>query len=139
MDGSVARPSAGRPRSLHVEIPMAPGRESPESLLPLKPAWFHILLSLGDGALHGSAIRTEVEERTEGRVRLWPVTLYGSIRELEEEALIREADPSGAGEEDARRKYYALTGRGRAALAAEADRLQSLVDAARASRALEGA
>jgi hypothetical protein len=29
-----------------------------------------------------------VEKRTERRVKLWPATLYGSIRELSEEDLI---------------------------------------------------
>lgn len=103
---------------------------------PLKPAWFHILLALADGAQHGFAIRSRVEDRTGGSVKLWPATLYGSIRELSElgaiEALEGEDDP----DDDQRRRYYRLTKMGRELLRAEADRLQDLVDAARASRAL---
>ena len=106
------------------------------SLLPLKPAWFHILLALADGSQHGYAIRSLVEERTEGRVKLWPATLYGSIRELSEDALIEALDGPDDPDEDARRRYYRLTRRGSELLRAEADRLQTLVDAARSSRAL---
>lgn len=107
--------------------------------LPLKTAWFHILLALGDGARHGYAIRADVEERTEGRVKLWPATLYGSIRELSQEGLIQEMegepDPDG---DDSRRRYYGLTELGKGVLAAEVTRLHALVEAARATRALAG-
>lgn len=53
---------------------------------PLKVAWFHILLALSDGAQHGFAIREMVDVRTHGSVKLWPATLYGSIRDLVEGA-----------------------------------------------------
>lgn len=105
-------------------------------LLPLKPAWFHILLALADGAQHGYAIRSIVDERTEGRVKLWPATLYGSIRELSTEDLIEPLEGPDDPDDDARRQYYRLTSKGGELLRAEADRLQGLVDAARASRAL---
>ncbi len=110
--------------------------ETIERLLPLKPAWFHILLALGNGRRHGYAIRAEVEERTRGRVRLWPATLYGSIRELAAEALIEELEAGPGAGDDPRRRYYRLTRLGRRVLAAEVARLQALVDAARATRAL---
>ena len=66
----------------------------PREFLPLKTAWFHILLALGDGPAHGYAVRSEVEERTAGRVKLWPATLYGSIRDMEEDvaALVSHLD-----------------------------------------------
>jgi DNA-binding PadR family transcriptional regulator len=107
-----------------------------EGLLPLKTAWFHILLALGDGPQHGYAVRTEVEDRTEGRVKLWPATLYGSIRDLEEIDLIAETGGPDDPDDDPRRRYYELTPRGREVLAAEVERLQQLVDVARATRAL---
>lgn len=110
--------------------------ETIERLLPLKTAWFHILLALGDGSRHGYAIRADVEERTQGRVRLWPATLYGSIRELADEALIEERDVEPDPADDPRRRYYRLTDLGRRVLAAEVARMQALVDAARATRAL---
>ncbi len=105
-----------------------------EGLPPLKTAWFHILLALGEGARHGYGIREAVEQRTDGKVKLWPATLYGAIREMGElgliEALVGEDDP----DDDARRQYHSLTGRGRELLRYEADRLQSLVDAVRAAQ-----
>lgn len=104
-------------------------------LLPLKPAWFHILLALKEGDAHGFAIRERVEARTSGKVRLWPATLYGAIRQLSAEGLIEalagEEDP----DDDARRRYYRLTQAGRAVLLAEADRLEALVREARSVRA----
>jgi hypothetical protein len=53
---------------------------SPESYLPLKPHWFHVLLSLADQEQHGYGIMQEVLDRTSGKVRLWPATLYGTIK-----------------------------------------------------------
>jgi DNA-binding PadR family transcriptional regulator len=102
---------------------------SAESLLPLKPNWLHILLSLAGEARHGYAIMQEVAERTDGRLRLWPATLYGTIRQLEEQALVR-SEPDAS--EDARRRCYGLTPFGREVLAAETRRLESLVRLARA-------
>ena len=109
----------------------ASNRPGPESLLPLKPAWFHILLSLRQGAQHGYAIRAAVEERSDGAVKLWPATLYGSIRELSEAGAIEALEGDEDPDEDQRRRYYRLTRFGTEVLRAEADRLQSLVDAAR--------
>jgi DNA-binding PadR family transcriptional regulator len=105
----------------------------------LKPAIFHILLSLADEPQHGYAIRTAVEERTGGALRLWPATLYGTIRRLAEEGWIEELGEEPEPDADARRRYYALTRTGRDVLRAETERLESLVAAARGSRALKGA
>ncbi|MGD8319827.1 MAG: helix-turn-helix transcriptional regulator [Gemmatimonadota bacterium] len=105
--------------------------------LPLKTAWFHILLALSDGARHGFAIREAVETRTDGSVKLWPATLYGSIRELSDGGLIEALEGEDDPDDDQRRRYYRLTRLGREVLRAEADRLQALVDAARAG-AIEG-
>ena len=103
---------------------------------PLKPAWFHILLALADGARHGFAIRESVEARTDGAVKLWPATLYGSIREMSEDGLVEALEGEDDPDDDQRRRYYRLTPSGRDVLRAETDRLQALVDAARATRAL---
>jgi DNA-binding PadR family transcriptional regulator len=102
---------------------------------PLKAAEFHILLALGNGPRHGYAIRLAVEELTAGAVKLWPATLYGTVRQLMEAGLIEPAEEEGPGE-DARRIYYRLTPTGRDTLIAETNRLRSLVDYARATRAL---
>jgi DNA-binding PadR family transcriptional regulator len=115
------------------------GRD-PEELLPLSPAVFHVLLALADAERHGYGIIKEVEARTEGRVRLGPGTLYGSIKRMLEEGLIEESDerPDSA-LDDERRRYYRLTGFGRRVASAEAERLDGLVAAARAKRLLSRA
>jgi DNA-binding PadR family transcriptional regulator len=95
---------------------------------PLKPQWFHILLSLAGGEQHGYGIMQDVLQRTEGKVRLWPATLYGSIKRLIEAELIEESDERPAPElDDARRRYYRMTTLGRRVLNAECERLQELV------------
>lgn len=107
-------------------------------LCPLKPARFHILLALSQGPLHGFAIRETVERRTDGRVKLWPATLYGSIKDLTEMELLEALAGDDQPDDDQRRQYYRLTPRGRELLRMEADRLQALVDVERASRARAG-
>lgn len=109
----------------------------PQSFLPLKTQWFHIILSLAGGEQHGYGIMQEVLERSGGKVRLWPATLYGSIKRLMEAGLIAESDDRPAPElDDARRRYYRLTNFGRRVLEAESDRLQELVHAIRVKQAM---
>jgi DNA-binding PadR family transcriptional regulator len=79
----------------------------------------------------------EVLERTGGKVRLWPATLYGSLKRLIEAELIQESDERPAPElDDARRRYYRLTAFGRRVLNAECERLQDLVRAIRVKQAM---
>jgi len=99
-----------------------------QRFIPLKTHWFHIMLSLAGGEQHGYSIMQEVLHRTDGKVRLWPATLYGSIKRLIEAELIEESDERPAPEQDdARRRYYRLTALGRRVLDAECERLQELV------------
>src|SRR5262245_13805902 len=107
----------------------------PPASRPLKTNWFHILLCLADGDQHGYAIMQEVLARTDGRVRLWPATLYGSLRRLMDEGLIEESGERAAADaDDARRRYYRLSSTGRRVLTAEIARLEELLKAARAKR-----
>lgn len=109
----------------------------PEDYLPLKPNWFHVLLSLSGGGQHGYGIMQEVLERTEGKVRLWPATLYGAIKRLMDEGLIEESEERPTPElDDARRRYYRLTRLGRRVLAAESQRLEDLVRVIQAKRGI---
>jgi DNA-binding PadR family transcriptional regulator len=103
-----------------------------QKFIPLKPNWFHIMLSLAGEEQHGYGIMQDVLNRSTGRVRLWPATLYGSIKRLIEAELIEESDERPAPElDDARRRYYRLTALGRRVLNAECERLQELVHAIR--------
>jgi DNA-binding PadR family transcriptional regulator len=117
---------------------MAIKQPQPEKFLPLKPHWFHVLLSLSSHDQHGYAIMQEVLERTNGKVHLWPPTLYGTIKRLMDESLIEESGKRpDAGFDDARRRYYRLTTLGRRVLAAECDRLEDLVLVMRSKRGLK--
>lgn len=119
-------------------------------MLPLSPAVFNILLALSDGQeRHGYGIAKEVERRTGGGVRLGPGTLYGGIRRMISQGLIREAGPdSGAddtaseepepGGHEQRRRYYRITASGHQVASAEARRLEELVSTARDRGLLPG-
>jgi DNA-binding PadR family transcriptional regulator len=101
---------------------------------PLSLPVLNILLALADGAKHGYAIKQNVEERTAGRIRLGPGTLYEAIQRLEESGLIAETGRGvPATGQEAQRRVYRLTDRGWTALRSEIRELESLVDHARAN------
>ncbi|HYT65133.1 MAG TPA: helix-turn-helix transcriptional regulator [Vicinamibacterales bacterium] len=113
-------------------------RKQPDAFLPLKSNWFHILVCLVGGEQHGYGIMQDVLERTGGKVRLWPATLYGSLRRLIEEGLIAESGERPAAEfDDARRRYYKLTSLGHRVLDLESERLRDLVRVLDAKRRQE--
>ena len=103
-------------------------KRDPASLLPLSPAMFHVLVALADGDTHGYAIMKDVEELTGGAVRLSTGTLYGIIKRLIADGLIRET-AAPAGEE--RRRSYVLTPFGKDVARAEAARLEQTIAIAR--------
>ena len=111
-----------------------PTEISPESLLPLRPAVFHILVALSDADRHGYAIIQDVAARSAGKVRLSAGTLYRSIQHMLEQGLIAENRERPAPElDDERRRYYRITPFGAAVARAEARRLAQLLEMARAS------
>jgi DNA-binding PadR family transcriptional regulator len=110
-------------------------KRSVEPLLPMTPAMFHVLLALADGDKHGYAIMKEVTRLTDGAVSLSAGTLYGILRRLESEGLVVEKDERPAPElDDERRRYYHLTEFGRRVARAEAERLEDMVELARAKK-----
>jgi DNA-binding PadR family transcriptional regulator len=101
----------------------------------LPPHWFQILLALADSERHGLAIMEDVLDRTGGQMRLWPGMLYRNLRQLEADGLIGEVRRTGPVERGSPR-YFHITPAGRRACAAEARRLESFVEAARAKKLL---
>jgi len=100
--------------------------------LPLPVAQLHIMLALADGQKHGYAIMGRVEVLTEGSVTMGPGTLYGAIKRMMKAGLVEEADERPDPElDDARRRYYRLTGLGARALDAEVARMERLARIAR--------
>jgi DNA-binding PadR family transcriptional regulator len=116
----------------------------------------HILLALADGrrgaeheeggGRHGYAVAQEVEEMTEGQIRMGPGTLYGSIQRMLTSAVIEEVarsrnparGPAAGPDDDERRRYYRLTAFGRRVLELELARLARVVVLARAKHLLSG-
>ena len=107
----------------------------PETFLPLTPAVFHILLSLVSGDHHGYGIMQDVNGYTQGKLRLGPGTLYRSIKQMLAQGLIIEWDerPDPA-LDDQRRRYYRLTDFGERVLTAEIERLEHVLQEARAKQ-----
>jgi DNA-binding PadR family transcriptional regulator len=104
-----------------------------ESLLPLPPAAFHILVALADEDRHGYAIIKDVAARTGGALKLSPGTLYRSVDRMVQQGLIRETSSRPAKSmDDARRRYYRITPFGRDVAMAESGRLARMLDLARA-------
>jgi len=118
---------------------MATDSPSPQSLLPLPPATFHILMALADEDRHGYAIIQDVAARTDGELKLSAGTLYRSIQRMLEQGLIVEPRERPAPkDDDERRRYYRITPFGEAVARAEARRLAQLVKLARASGFVPG-
>jgi DNA-binding PadR family transcriptional regulator len=106
---------------------------SVEAFLPLTSPMLHALVALADGEKHGYAILKEIVRRTDGAVRLSAGTLYALIKRATADGLIFEIDerPDPA-LDDERRRYYRLTALGRRVAAAEIERLESIIEMARA-------
>ena len=114
-------------------------QSSLESLLPLTPAVFHILLALTDGERHGYGIMQEILAGTGGKFRIGPGTLYGSIKRMQADGLIEESEErSDPMLNNERRRYYRLTPLGRRVAEAEARRLYQVVNLAHRKQLLPG-
>lgn len=105
-----------------------------DSLLPLPPASFHILIALSDGERHGYAILQEINARSGGEVKMGAGTLYRTLQRMLEQGLVVETAERPAPElDDERRRYYSITPFGARAARAEAGRLSRLVKLAQRS------
>jgi DNA-binding PadR family transcriptional regulator len=108
-------------------------KREPTKSPPLSSATLHILLALAGGNLHGYGIIKEVTRNSDGHYRLGPGTLYDNLKKLMDAGLVADAatsssskrKPVSSKEDD--RRFYTLTKDGKNALAAEVDRLQSVV------------
>jgi DNA-binding PadR family transcriptional regulator len=118
---------------------------TPQSLLPLTPPVFHILLALAGEERHGYGIMQDVAWQTNDALQLGPGTLYGCLKRMLAAGLVEESgerpDPAmraRTGINDERRRYYRMTALGRRVVRAEAERLAGAVTAARARRMFAG-
>jgi DNA-binding PadR family transcriptional regulator len=104
----------------------------PRAALPLSALDFAVLLALAPGPSYGYRILKALREQAGGGIELAPGNLYQVLDRLTERSWIEETGPSAEEQGNSRpRRYYGLTVAGRAILAAEARRLDSLLGTAR--------
>lgn len=109
-----------------------------QSLLPLRPDVFTILLVLLDGDCHGYGMIKAAEERQGRKGQLQPGALYRLLKQMLYEGMIEEVPAEEApADSDERRRYYRITAFGRAVAAAEARRMAELVEISARHRLLE--
>ena len=118
---------------MHYRPAMTAAPAEIDTLLPLQPTAFHILLTLTAGECHGYGIIQDVAARTDGTLRLSPGTLYRTIQRLLEQGLIEEPRMLARHRGDPRRRYYRITPFGLAVARAETRRLSDLVRLAKAA------
>ncbi|HSX15793.1 MAG TPA: PadR family transcriptional regulator [Candidatus Saccharimonadales bacterium] len=88
---------------------------------------FSILLALSLKERHGYEIIKQIEDDSDGKIKLGPGALYTSIKQLRNRGLILEVKHA----DDTRRRYYKLSASGLAALKAELDYYENAVSLAR--------
>ena len=112
----------------------------PSTLLPLNQSVFRILLALGDEEMHGYGIMQALADKTDGREKLLPGTLYASIARMVADGLMEELEqPEGATSGGPRRRYYRRTAFGLAVTRAESQRIRVLLDVAISENIIPGA
>ncbi len=93
----------------------------------LPAASLHLVLALLEGENHGYGLIRQVEELSDGAVRMGPGTLYGTLNRLVGDGLIIETTDDIARDDNERRRYYRLTAQGEQVAKAEYARLRTLV------------
>lgn len=87
---------------------------------PMTEAMYYILLALMNPN-HGYQLMAAIEQVSNGRIKMGPGTLYGVLTRLQKDEFIEILD------DDGRRKTYAITEDGKAALTAEYKRLKNMI------------
>lgn len=96
--------------------------------LPLAPLDLQLLLAMVDRPLHGYGMTKAVAEQSGGALRVELGSLYRMIHRLERDGLIAEATAAPRSPAPGRdRRFYEITSQGRAVVAAELERLRSVI------------
>jgi DNA-binding PadR family transcriptional regulator len=109
-----------------------------DDFLPLTPLSLGVLLALADEDRHGYGILKELERESAGRVRAGTGTLYAALQRMTDEGLIEASRAAGAADDDARRRYYAITTLGREVARAELRRMARMVELGTEKRLVRG-
>ena len=99
---------------------------SGEDHLPLSAPMYAVLITIGDGAMHGFGIIESFEATTGQRGALLPGSLYNTIARMMKSGLLDEVPPP-PDETDGRKRYYRATELGRSVAEAETARLRALL------------
>lgn len=95
-----------------------------KSMDVLTESMFYVLMALRQGPMCGIDIAAFIEQRSHGRLRIGPATLYTILGKFEKEKYILETGVEG------RKRTYRITDKGQAAYADELLRLRTcLADA----------
>ena len=92
-----------------------------KSMDSLTESMFYVLMALYRGPMCGIDAAAFIEERTGGRLRIGPATLYTVLGKFEKEKYIREIQVDG------RKRTYQITEKGRHAYEEELNRLRQCV------------
>ena len=87
--------------------------------VPMTETGFYILLCLQQ-PMHGYGIVQQVEQLTDGEIRLSPGTIYGTLSKMEKDRIISFV------REEEKRKIYCITELGREVLQMEMRRIERL-------------
>ncbi len=93
-----------------------------KSMEILTESMFYVLMALSKGPLCGADMAAWIQNKTRGRVRLGPATLYTILGKFETEQYIQEIEVEG------RKRTYRITGRGLDAYREELIRLRACID-----------
>jgi DNA-binding PadR family transcriptional regulator len=91
------------------------------SLELLTESMFYVLMAFRHGPMCGTDAAGYIEERTGGRLKIGPATLYTILARFEKEKYIQEVEVEG------RKRTYRITRRGLEAYDAELERLRQCV------------
>lgn len=93
-------------------------------MFPLSEPTYLILLALSKEPMHGYGMIKTIFEVSEGQYELAPGTLYGVLKNLEKQKYIEVV---GVDLDNRKKKIYAITEAGRAALLQEQRRYEQLL------------
>ena len=97
----------------------------------ITPSVFYILFVIGADKKHGYEIMKSVREISNGKILMGPGTLYGSIKRMLSDGLIKEEGDKIDPSINEKRRYYSLTDFGKKCLSSELQRYSEILDYAK--------
>lgn len=92
-----------------------------KALEQLSETMFYVLMAFLHGEWCGSEAAAWIEDRTRGRIRMGPGTLYTILAQFEDAGVLAPTETQG------RRRHYCITDKGRTLYASELERLRQCI------------